>query len=387
MENRKLCTAIACVLYGYGASAMVASDAPGDNSNSTQSPNPIAPSQVLGGSQQNPLEHGPYLIDPNNDAGGCNIASPTQNTCAPSHPMRALTADEIKSIQSTRRNQAQDGIHPDNVTSSGTFTSLSFPTTPTHGSCTANGCNVTASPPPSEPPQSVPPPTTGHPPTGEGASSNATCFAPLTPLNRANSAEVFANEGGVHSTGYVLPGASNAGVTIGAGVDLGQNGVSDFQAMGVPQSIINALTPWIGYKGSAASTIVAQIGEPVLSAADANTLSVDAFNYYTNEIASKFNTALAATNNAYTFSQLPEDTQTAIVDVTYPNGPNLQTSAPNFWGDVIKGQWLSAVGELSDWYNNPSQKNPQRYTNDAHDIQADINKNSIPQNDIYGICP
>ena len=391
MESQRLYLAIATVLSGYSVSQAVAAQNVSDKSSSVTS------SANNSSDSPDAAKFRVYFIA--HDAGTCEAVTPSVNTCKPVRAMRPLTASEISQIPlKTQEHALLAGANLGTITSRtitltgrtrGTGATNLPPvstTAVTHGYCDASGCHTTATVLPHEPVTA--PPTTGHPPSGAGGDNpQLDCLTPLPPANRADSNVVFTHEGGVRQDGYILPPAKfpNSGFTIGAGVDLGQQSPAGLLSMGVPQSIVTYLTPWIGsqYRGAAAAALEAQIGDPQLSAADAETLSLAVFNNDVSLVANNYNAAVTG----YTFYQLPENTQTAIVDVSYPNGPNLAKSAPSFWGDVTGGKWTASANDLSDWYNNTSAQNPSRYTDDANAINADISKGSLPSNQSNGICP
>lgn len=240
-------------------------------------------------------------------------------------------------------------------------------------------CSVHATtygPPPSPPPP--PPPGggggTSPPPPGK---SGPLCFVPLAPENRADSAQVFADEGGVRTQGY-QPSLSS-GVTIGAGVDLSQTQTSELKAYGVPQAIITYLTPWM-VPASEVPTTVNRIGWPVLSTANAQILSEDVFNGIYNQVEGYFN---EQTTKGFAFNTFPAGVQTAIVDAAYPNGPHLWEAksvyARAVWADALVGNWNAAENEFNSW-----QPYNHRYVLDETDILNDIDSSLIPYNDTQG---
>ena len=194
---------------------------------------------------------------------------------------------------------------------------------------------------------------------------------------------IYTNEGGVRTTGYTLSPTQfpNSGVTIGAGVDLGQQSASGLQGLGVAQSIIDTLNPFFGLKGQDAVNAVTAHGAPVLSTTDATTLSDALMNQTRTTVQTNFD---AASANAK-FDQLPAEAQTAIVDVAYPSGPNLASSAPNFWSDITTGNWNAAVTELQNWYG--TGNTDDRHSGDGSLLQSAINQQTLPGNDTGGICP
>jgi GH24 family phage-related lysozyme (muramidase) len=150
------------------------------------------------------------------------------------------------------------------------------------------------------------------------------------------------HEGGILTQGYVPP-SGHSGVTIGAGVDLGQHTAAELAAWGVPQSLINVLQPYLGLSGATASNYLA--GHPLtISLADATTLSHLAENDFTADVASNYNSASGGN-----FYDLPQGAQTAVVDLAYQYGTNLAGATPNFWSQITTGDWNAAIQNLDNF--------------------------------------
>ncbi|WCE03475.1 pesticin C-terminus-like muramidase [Pseudoxanthomonas sp. JBR18] len=245
---------------------------------------------------------------------------------------------------------------------------------------------VTTAPPGGDPGgPSGPGDGSGNPGSGGGGSFDPDhCYTPLASAIRTDSSYIFANEGGVKTDGYTLSVTDypNSGVTIGAGVDLGQQSAAGLTALNVPQNIINTLTPFFGLKGQdAVNAIAANGGPPVLTTPDATTLSNILMASTTTTVSTNFDAA----TSGMTFGQLPEPAQTVIVDASYPSGPNLASSAPNFWGEITSGRWADAENELNHWYSNGTTD--PRHAGDATKLGSAITAKSLPSDSINGQCP
>jgi len=343
MEFRRLSVAIAYVFSGYQAAAIAAP----------------APLSV-------PADSAP----PDSSSGnGDGIQRSTDRPVTRSATaMRPLTVKEIELVMGTNY-----------TTTPLTGTTVTATTGPGTGPISGTGGG-------SDPGGGTPPGGTGGGgSTGGGGGTPPPapphCFAPQPAADRVDSSHIYTNEDGVHTTGYLVPGASNAGVTIGAGVDLGSQSASGLASMGVAQNIITTVTPYLGLKGAAASTAVTKNGYPTLSQADATSLSQALLDSTRATVASRFD----ATSAVAKFDELPAEAQTVIIDVAYPNGPYLSTSAPSFWADVTSGNWSSAVDELNNWYGTNSS-NP-RYQGDAALLQSAITAASLPTDTSGGQCP
>ena len=51
-----------------------------------------------------------------------------------------------------------------------------------------------------------------------------------------------------------------SGLTFGGGIDIGQMGLREFKALGLPQDVEYALLPYVGKKGSEALAVEREIG-------------------------------------------------------------------------------------------------------------------------------
>jgi hypothetical protein len=60
------------------------------------------------------------------------------------------------------------------------------------------------------------------------------------------------------------------------------------------------------------------------------------------------------------FLELPLEARTAIGDVAYQYGPNLEQRLPDFWGDVTQGHWDEATQTLRDFGDRyPDRRNEE----------------------------
>lgn len=338
MEFRRLSVAIAYVLSGYQAAAIAA---PVPHSV------PATPSRSEG------------------DSNGEQFPSNESTSPQASSGMRPLTVKEVELIMGTNAS-----------TTPLTGTSVTATVPPTGGGGGGNpggggdgnggsggdggsgGGGGGTTPPPAQP----------H------------CYTPLDNLDRVDSSHIYANEDGIHTTGYLVAGAPNGGVTIGAGVDLGSQSESGLQNIGIAQGIIDIVKPYLGLKGSVASAYVNAHGFPTLKNTDAISLSLGLLNSTEQTVRARFD---AATTGAQ-FQELPADAQTVIVDVAYPNGPYLSSSAPSFWSDVTSGNWTATINELNNWYG--TNNSNSRYQGDAALLQSAINAATLPSDNANGQC-
>jgi hypothetical protein len=139
--------------------------------------------------------------------------------------------------------------------------------------------------------------------------------------------------------GYV-PDAKNSdsGVTIATGFDLGARKLSDLA--GLPQDIIDVLTPYLGIKGAEAAEKAKG-----LNIDNSQAKVIDEFSHKESydRLSSKWE---AATGTS--FSELPEHEATVIASVAFQYG-DLASRTPNFWKQVTSGDWDGAVSNLRNF--------------------------------------
>jgi GH24 family phage-related lysozyme (muramidase) len=113
---------------------------------------------------------------------------------------------------------------------------------------------------------------------------------------------------------------------------------------------------------------------------DAISLSLGFVNINREAVSASFDAASTVAK----FDELPAEAQTVIVDVAYPNGPHLLSSAPSFWSQVTSGNWNGAVNELNNWFG-PGSTN-SRYQGDAALLQSAISASTLPGDTTGGKC-
>lgn len=175
-------------------------------------------------------------------------------------------------------------------------------------------------------------------------------------------------EGGVKVKGYV-PMKGHSGVTIGAGVDLGQHTASELRSWGVSENLIAKFTPYFGLQLQQAQNYL-DSHPLVISQAEANTISQLAENAFTTTMANSYNQATGKN-----FFSLSQGAQTAVVDVAYQYGTSLKDATPNFWHQVTSGDWNGAVANL----NNFGDDSAGRRQDEASLISADLSSGALHQ--------
>ncbi len=176
-------------------------------------------------------------------------------------------------------------------------------------------------------------------------------------FSQVNLNVVSDNEGGNQARPYFPdtygqpPGAkteikhSKAGITIGLGVDLGHTNREELKRIGVSQTTIDKLQPYLGRMGEKA---VEALAEHKRDARDLTPAELSQLNRAV--MTSKFNEAGKAYSNASAianFTDLPWQAQTVIADLWYNRG-NLERKAPTFWREVTTGRWEDAVQNLQN---------------------------------------
>ena len=137
---------------------------------------------------------------------------------------------------------------------------------------------------------------------------------------------------------------SMSGTTVGTGVDLGQRSVADIQALDIPETLKQKLIPYAGLKGQDAVNLLAN--RP-LRLTDQEAYALDAA--VAREIFGDVAALYDADTTEGSFLELPLEARTAIGDLAYQYGPNLEQRLPDLWGDVTQGRWDEAAQTLRDF--------------------------------------
>lgn len=242
---------------------------------------------------------------------------------------------------------------------------------------------------------------------GAGGDSGQFCFSPLAPQQRVGANDVDEHEkgppddqdtsaGGIALRGYVPLNNQHqpypySGVTIGFGVDLAQNDVSDLQHFGVPARIIDILRPYLspgpgeyGPRGNAALDFLRT--SPIsLSLADAQALSGYLLGGVYSALVGTFQVHLqnpsVYNSGEWAFEQLPFGVQTALTDVAYVNGAgfglssNASTQLKELRGDVEVGNWTAVEGDLAAMSGGNTSS---RYYLDSSLVKIAISLHGVP---------
>mgnify|MGYP003455731261 CR=1 FL=1 len=158
----------------------------------------------------------------------------------------------------------------------------------------------------------------------------------------------------------------NSGVTIGAGIDLGQQNAASLKAAKVPQPLIDKLKPYFGLRKDAA---VARLGQKplTLSASETTLLNRAVKDKYVKDVAAKFD---KASTTGTKFADLPPAWQTVITSVAFQYG-DLKTKAPRFWGQVTSGDFGAAQKNLLNFGDRYESRRKQEAELVANFIDTD----------------
>jgi len=131
----------------------------------------------------------------------------------------------------------------------------------------------------------------------------------------------------------------NSGVTVGSGFDLGQHSLNDLKGMGLPQPIIDKLSPYLG-KTKAEATKILRANPLRLSEEELNLISPKVKQTALSKLITKYNQ-----NAKVPFEKLSKEQQTVLASVAFQYG-DLSSRTPNFWKNVTNNDWASAYKNL-----------------------------------------
>jgi hypothetical protein len=134
-----------------------------------------------------------------------------------------------------------------------------------------------------------------------------------------------------------VPDAKNSksGVTIASGFDLGARALEDLK--GLPQDIIDLLTPFLGFKGAEAEEIASNLQ---VSTDQAKTINEFAKNEAVTRLKNKWETSTGTS-----FDNLSKEQATVLASVAFQYG-DLESRTPNFWKQATTGDWVGAYKNL-----------------------------------------
>lgn len=141
---------------------------------------------------------------------------------------------------------------------------------------------------------------------------------------------------GFETKGYV-PDAENSksGVTIASGFDLGARKLSDLK--GLPQDIIDLLSPFLGFQGAEASEIAPNLE---VTEDQAKIINEFAKSEAITNLKTKWENATGTS-----FDDLGTEQATVLASVAFQYG-DLESRTPNFWKQTTSGDWVGAYKNL-----------------------------------------
>ncbi|MBQ4770736.1 2Fe-2S iron-sulfur cluster binding domain-containing protein [Pectobacterium versatile] len=154
----------------------------------------------------------------------------------------------------------------------------------------------------------------------------------------------------------------NSGVTIGGGVDLGQRDKNELLRDGVPQDLVDILSPYTRIKGNVAAEKLRK--SPLsLSDNDADFLT----SIYTQKAIRDVGKRFDAESVGLKFNELPTNTRTAIVDLEFQYG-NLKVKTPKSWGYITRNEWDLFLKELNDFGDDYKTRRQREAALVQHDL-------------------
>lgn len=133
-----------------------------------------------------------------------------------------------------------------------------------------------------------------------------------------------------------------SGITVGAGVDLGQWSEAELRAHRVPDAILDQVRPYLGIRGREAQDALAE-RLLTLTYEDARMLTDCIRGDVLEKLVERYDAA-----SDRPFKYLPQQAQTVIASVAFQYG-NLESKTPQFWRQVVARDWPAAYANLRDF--------------------------------------
>lgn len=156
----------------------------------------------------------------------------------------------------------------------------------------------------------------------------------------------------------VLDGASGSGVTIGTGVDLGQQESTSYikrlRAAGISEELITRLTPYMGLKRSEACRYL-RANPLQVTKEEADQIDKEMKGYHAKEAKKQYNNVAKDIGNAPTFDQLSSEEQTVLMSRNYHNGNLIVTSNDRLVRTMANRNSIDTVDALSTRYYGSAQ--------------------------------
>lgn len=152
-----------------------------------------------------------------------------------------------------------------------------------------------------------------------------------------------------------------SGVTVATGVDLGQYGLPDLDALALSPALKAKLTPYVGKVREEALRALEAL-PLTLSHQEADQLDGAVQSVIAARVRRIYDAALDDTPGLARFDDLPVPAQTVILSISYQYGPNFGRALPRIWDALIAQNWPRAEHELRD----PGLQYRDRRTAEAH---------------------
>lgn len=132
----------------------------------------------------------------------------------------------------------------------------------------------------------------------------------------------------------------NSGVTIGAGVDLGQTSADELLAAGIAEDVVNSLHEFFGLRGVDAILALHRAGDVEIPEAAAEAITSAKHQQIINMLEKCIPTK---------FENYPEAVQTVLASLAIQYGPALQSRMPKFYAALIAFDVPAMIAELRNF--------------------------------------
>ena len=149
-------------------------------------------------------------------------------------------------------------------------------------------------------------------------------------------------EGGQRLKAYPPP-AAGSGVTVATGIDLGQRSVAELKDLGLDDSLIKKVTPYLGLKDTEAKASL-KLKPLSLTKPEADALDTAVGGQIIASVAAQFK----KDSGGIEFSSLPDDARTVVESLAYNLGPELPRKLPTIWKLIIDDDWAGVQKALRE---------------------------------------
>jgi len=153
---------------------------------------------------------------------------------------------------------------------------------------------------------------------------------------------IYGLEGGLQLEAYIPKGPGHSGITVGAGIDLGQYPKAFFSTLDIPDELKDKLNPYIGLQGQTARYYLNS---------DHLQLTQDEAEALMRAITDNFTGHLSVLYKSYSrddWTTVPDAAQTVIASVAWQYG-DVAHKCPHFWETVCQKDWRSTITVLENF--------------------------------------